>query len=67
LNHRIAEGVLGRALQSGVAKCGRHDGRRKGPKTPLAGVKGPLRPERETQPSQRSTGGLAQPLRPPAP
>ena len=39
--HRIAAGVGGRALQSGAAECGRHDGRSKGPKTPSGGVKGP--------------------------
>jgi hypothetical protein len=42
-----------------VAECGRHDGRSKGPNTPSGGVKGPPRPEREAQPSQRTTGGLA--------
>ncbi len=44
-NHRIAAGVRSEALKRGAADCVRHDGRSKGPNTPLGGVKGPPRPE----------------------
>jgi hypothetical protein len=63
--HRGGSG--GRALQSGAAERERHDGRGRGLKTPSGGVHGLHIERRQVQLTQMQRGGLAQPLRPPAP